>query len=171
ARPSGGGSVTSQSSTSDFRPPTSGLSRNFVYAAASSGSAVLLLAVLMLAGRWLGVEAFGQFSFAVALATIGESLMDWGLHQVTIRSVARDPASAGSVFRNSLALKFGPSVAMVIVLTLIGRWAKSEPDVRIACTLLAVSAVMRSYLLTIRGILQGLERFAWDTAVVLLDRI
>lgn len=152
-------------------PTLLGLSRNFLYAAASSGSAVLLLAVLVLAGRWLGKEGFGQFSFAVALATIGESLMDWGLHQVAIRSVARERGSAGAVFRSSIALKFAPSVAMVIVLTLIGRWAKSEPDVRLACTLLAISAVMRSYLLTIRGVLQGLERFAWDTAVVMLDRI
>jgi O-antigen/teichoic acid export membrane protein len=30
---------------------------------------------------------------------------------------------------------------------------------------------MRSYLLTIRGILQGLERFGWDSAVVMLDRV
>ncbi|HEX4565514.1 MAG TPA: oligosaccharide flippase family protein, partial [Vicinamibacterales bacterium] len=111
----------------DLRPPTAGLGRNFVYAAASSGSAVLLLAVVVLAERFLGMETFGQFSWAVALATIGESLMDWGLHQVAIRSVAREHSSAGAVFRNSLALKFGPSVAMVVVLTLIGRWAKSEP--------------------------------------------
>ena len=158
------------SPTSDLRPPTSGLTRNFVYAAASSGSAVLLLAVLVLAGRVLGDEAFGQFSWAIALATIGESLMDWGLHQAAIRSVARDRESAGAVFRKSLAIKFVPSLVMVVVLTLIGRWAKSEPDVRAACALLAVSAVMRSYLLTIRGVLQGLERFDWDTVVVLLDR-
>ena len=74
--------------------PTAGLHRNFLYAAASSGSAALLLAVLMLAGRTLGTEAFGQFSWVVSLATIGEALMDWGLHQVAIRSVAREHASA-----------------------------------------------------------------------------
>jgi O-antigen/teichoic acid export membrane protein len=157
--------------TSNLQRPTSGLGRNFVYATASSGSAVLLLAVLLLAARRLGVGAFGQFSFAVSLATIGESLMDWGLHQVAIRSVARDHGAAGAVFRNSIALKFVPSVVMVAVLTLIGAWVSSEPDVRVLCALLAVSAVMRSYLLTIRGVLQGLERFSWDTAIVLLDRI
>jgi len=157
--------------TSDLPPPTSGLGRNFVFAAASSGSAVLLLAVLLLAARRLGVGAFGQFSFAVALATIGESLMDWGLHQVAIRSVAREHGAAGAVFRNSIALKVVPSSAMVVVLTLIGAWVSSETDVRVLCALLAVSAVMRSYLLTIRGVLQGLERFSWDTAVVLLDRL
>ncbi len=156
---------------SSSRPRTSGLGRNFLYAAASSGSAVLLLAVLVLAAGHLGVDAFGQFSFAVALATIGESLMDWGLHQVAIRSVAREPGAAGAVFRNSIALKFVPSLAMVVVITLVGAWVYPEADVRALCALLAVSAVMRSYLLTIRGVLQGLERFSWDTAVVLLDRV
>ena len=60
-----------------------GLSGNIFYAATSSGSAVLLLGVLVLAGRWLGREAYGRFWYALALATIGEALMDFGLHQVT----------------------------------------------------------------------------------------
>ena len=50
-----------------------GLRRNLIYATASSGSAVLLLAVLVLAGRVLGSEAFGRFSWALACATVGES--------------------------------------------------------------------------------------------------
>ncbi len=148
-----------------------GMRRNLVYATISSGSALLLLGVLVLAGRILGQETYGQFSWAVALATIGEALMDWGLHQVTIRSVARERDQAGVVFRNSIALKFLPSVAMVIALTLVARWLRPEHDLRIACALLAVSAVMRSYLLTIRGVLQGLERFGWDSVVVIIDRL
>ena len=88
-------------------PPSGlrGLSRNIFFAATSSGSAVLLLGVLVLAGRWLGREAYGRFSLALALATIGEALMDFGLHQVTVRAVARERQSAPSLFRNALALK------------------------------------------------------------------
>lgn len=158
---------------SDTRSPAStlvGLARNLVFATASSGSAVLVLAVLVLAGRRLGEAVFGQFSFALALATVGESVMDWGLHQVAIRAVAREGTSASAVFRNSIALKFGPSVAMVIALTLVGAAIRSEPDVRAAVALLAVSAAMRSYLLTVRGVLQGLEHFSWDAVIMALDR-
>jgi O-antigen/teichoic acid export membrane protein len=43
--------------------------------------------------------------------------------------------------------------------------------VRIACYLIGGSLVFRSYMLTIRGVLQGLERFDWDATVVLADRI
>lgn len=148
-----------------------GLRRNIVYAAASSGSAVLLLGVLVLAGRVLGNETYGRFSFALALATIGEALMDFGLHQVTVRAVARDRATASDLFRNSLPLKLGPALLMVLAITVLSRWLRPDADVRTACMLLAVSAVMRSYLLTIRGILQGLELFGRDSVVVLLDRV
>ena len=154
-------------------PPSGlrGLSRNIFFAATSSGSAVLLLGVLVLAGRWLGREAYGRFSLALALATIGEALMDFGLHQVTVRAVARERQSAPSLFRNALALKVAPAVAMVIVLALLARWLRPDPEFRTACVLLAVSAVMRSYLLTIRGVLQGLELFGRDSAIVILDRL
>jgi O-antigen/teichoic acid export membrane protein len=157
--------------TSQPAPTLLGLSRNFVYAAASAASAALPLAVLLLAAHRLDQDVYGRFSFALALATIGESLMDWGLHQVAVRSVAQERGRAGQVFRNSIALKIVPSLAMVLVLTAIGWISKPEVDVRIACGLLAVSAMMRSYLMTVRGILLGLERFGTDAVVMLLDRV
>jgi O-antigen/teichoic acid export membrane protein len=43
-------------------------------------------------------------------------------------------------------------------------------DVRVACYLVGGSLVLRSYMLTIRGVLQGLERFGWDSIVVAVDR-
>jgi O-antigen/teichoic acid export membrane protein len=131
----------------------------------------MLLGVLVLTGRILGDEAYGRFSFALALATIGEALMDFGLHQVTVRSVARERQAASRLFRNTLVLKAVPAVLMVVAIAVIARWLRPDAETRAACVLLAVSAVMRSYLLTIRGVLQGLEHFGWDSAVVLLDRV
>jgi O-antigen/teichoic acid export membrane protein len=39
-----------------------------------------------------------------------------------------------------------------------------------ACYLIGGSLVFRSYMLTIRGVLQGLEHFGWDSLVVIADR-
>jgi O-antigen/teichoic acid export membrane protein len=39
-----------------------------------------------------------------------------------------------------------------------------------ACYLIGGSLVFRSYMLTIRGVLQGLEHFGWDSVVVVADR-
>jgi len=42
--------------------------------------------------------------------------------------------------------------------------------VRFACYLIGGSLVFRSFMLTIRGVFQGLERFEWDSLVVIADR-
>jgi O-antigen/teichoic acid export membrane protein len=61
----------------------------------------------------------------------------------------------------------GGLVALLATATLL----RSEWDVRVACYVIGGSLVMRSYMLTIRGVLMGLERFGWDSFVVLADRL
>ena len=144
--------------------------RNLAYASVSAASAGLLLVLFIAAGRTLGDAEFGKFSFALALGTIFETLMDFGLHQVTIRAVARDRSQATALLHHTLGIKLiwttGALVALVATATVL----RSESDVRLACYLLGGSLVLRSYMLTIRGVLQGLERFGWDSLVVVADR-
>jgi O-antigen/teichoic acid export membrane protein len=125
---------------------------------------------MIAAGRVLGEVEFGKFAFALLLGGIFETTMDFGLQQVTIRAVARDPSRATSLLHHTLAIKlvwaFGTLAALVVTATVL----RSEWDVRIACYLIGGSLVFRSYMLTIRGVLQGLERFGWDSLVVIADR-
>jgi O-antigen/teichoic acid export membrane protein len=143
---------------------------NMVFAGSSGASAGLLLLLFVYAGRVLGEVEFGKFSFALALGTIFETLMDFGLHQVTIREVARDRSRAATVLHHTLGIKLvwttGGLIALLITATLLrGEW-----DVRLACYLVGGALVARSFMFTIRGVLQGLERFGWDSIVVLGDR-
>jgi O-antigen/teichoic acid export membrane protein len=144
--------------------------RNLAYSAVSSGTAALLLVLMIVAGRVLGEVEFGKFAFALLLGGIFETTMDFGLHQVTIRAVARDKERAAALLQHTLAIKlvwaFGTLAALVIAATLL----RPEPDVRMACYLIGGSLVFRSYMLTIRGVLQGLEHFGWDSLVVIADR-
>jgi O-antigen/teichoic acid export membrane protein len=147
------------------------MTRNLFYSTISAGSAVLLLLLLILAGRFLGVGDFGDFSWVISVATIAETFMDLGLHQVTIRAIARDANDAGRLFYTSLILKALPGVGMVAVFTIAVFLLDPKPAVRLASVLMLGSAVMRSYLLTARGVLQGLERFGHDALVTVLDRV
>ena len=144
--------------------------RNMAYASLSAASAVLLLILMVFAARTLGDVEFGKFSFALSLGMIFETLMDFGLHQVTIRAVARDRSRATELLHHTLGIKLmwmaGAFSALVVTATLL----RPEWDVRIACYALGGSLVLRSYMLTIRGVLQGLERFGWDSVVVGVDR-
>jgi O-antigen/teichoic acid export membrane protein len=141
------------------------------YATISAGSAVLLLVLLMLAGRWLTAEDYGRFSFALALATIVETVMDIGLGQVTVRTVARDREGAGRIFRDVLGLKLLWVAGGLALLVIAAPLLRSDPVVRRTCYLLGVSSAIRSYLLTVRGLLQGLNRFGLEAVVVVADRV
>lgn len=144
--------------------------RNVVYASMTAASAALLLILFVVAGRTLGDVEFGKFSFALALGTIFETLMDFGLHQVTIRAVARDRTQATSLLHHTLGIKLIWGAVALAALATTATLLRPEWDVRFACYLLGGSLVLRSYMLTIRGVLQGLEHFGWDSLVVLADR-
>jgi O-antigen/teichoic acid export membrane protein len=145
--------------------------KNVFFATLSASSAGLLLLVVVLIKRVLGNDIFGAFSCALSLATIGEALMDFGLHQVTIRSIARDRESARRIFQNTLALKVMPAVGMFVVLGAVAFFCWPDTDLRLTCLLMLVGAALRSYLMTIRGVLLGLERFGDESLVVIGDRV
>ena len=144
---------------------------NTVYATATAGSAGLLLVLLLVAGRFLGVDDYGRFMYALAVTTIIETVMDIGLAHVTVRAVARDPQSAPALFRNVLGLKV-VWVAIGLVLVLISApLLRSDPVVIRLCYLMGLSSAARSYFLTARGLLQGTNRFHLEAAIVVADRL
>ncbi|MCU1385684.1 MAG: lipopolysaccharide O-side chain biosynthesis protein [Acidobacteria bacterium] len=140
------------------------------YATATAGSAVLLVALTMIAGRWMPASEYGKLSFAIALATIVETLMDIGLGPVTVRTVARDGAGAGTLFRHVLGLKIAWGAFGLVVLVVAAPILRHDPTVIRACYLMGISSAIRSYVLSARGLLQGLNRFDLETIIVVADR-
>jgi O-antigen/teichoic acid export membrane protein len=147
------------------------LGANAVFATISAASALLLLALQGLITKRMGEAVFGRFGWVLTLAMIGEALMDFGVHQLTIRSIARDPSQAARIFQNSLALKTATGVGMFCVMGAISFVLAADQDLWIASLVMLGVAILRSYLLTIRGVLQGLERFGHDCLVVVGDRV
>lgn len=147
------------------------MTRSLAYSSISAGSAALMLLLLTVAGRQLGIEGFGAFTYAITVATVAEVLMDFGLHQVAIRAVARDHRTAGRWLATSLVVKLVPGALMVMIFTAAVWLLRDEPSVRLASALMLFSAAMRSFLLTARGIFQGLERFGDDALVTVGDRV
>lgn len=140
------------------------------YATITAGSAVMLVALTMIAGRWLPASEYGKFSFAIALATIVETLMDIGLGPVTVRTVARDGEGAGALFRHVLGLKIAWGALGLAALLIAAPIMRSDPTVIRACYLMGISSAIRSYVLSARGLLQGLNRFDLETVTVVADR-
>ena len=141
------------------------------YATVSAGSAALLLVLLTVAGRFLGADDYGRFNFALALTTIVETVMDIGLSQVTTRTVARQKETAAQFFQHVLGLKLVWVTAGLVSCSIVAPILRSDPAVVRICYLMGVSSAVRSYLLTTRGLLQGLDRFDLEAVVVVADRL
>lgn len=131
----------------------------------------MLLALLMVAGRFLSAADYGRFSYALALTTIVETLMDLGLSQVTVRAVARDQAAADHLFPNVLGLKIVWVTVGLALLGVVTPILRTDPVVVRLCYALGISSGVRSYLLTARGLLQGLHRFDLEALAVVSDRV
>ncbi len=144
---------------------------NSAYATVTAGSAGLLLVLLTIAGRFLSAADYGRFSYALALTTIVETIMDIGLGQVTVRAVARDKAAAARLFRHVLGLKLVWVAIGLALLVVAAPVLRPDPQMIRLCYLMGLSSAVRSYLLTARGLLQGLDRFDLEAAVVVADRL
>jgi O-antigen/teichoic acid export membrane protein len=144
---------------------------NSGYATITAASAGLLLILLTIAGRFLSVDDYGRFNYALALTTIIETIMDIGLAPVTVRAVARDKAGADRLFRHVLGLKIVWISIGLALLALVAPILRPDPKVIRLCYLMGLSSAVRSYLLTARGLLQGLDRFDLEAVVVVADRL
>ena len=144
---------------------------NSGYATVTAGSNLLMLLLLVIAGRWLTEDDYGRFRYALALATIVETIMDVGLVQVTVRSVARDRAGAGPLLKNVFGLKLAWVCAGLAVLAVAAPILRTDRALVQLCYAMGFSAALRSYLLTGRGVLQGLDRFDLEAALVVSDRV
>src|SRR5689334_8299165 len=120
-----------------------GMWRNFAYSTLSAGTAALLLILMIVAGRVLGEVEFGKFAFALLLGGVFETLMDFGLHQVTIRAVARDPSRATMLLQHALAIKLLWAGATFVLLVITANVLRPQWDVRVACYLIGGSLVCR----------------------------
>ena len=147
-----------------------GLLRNSTRAAITPFSNLLLAALLIIAARMLGESDYGKFSFALSLAMIFETVINFGLNPVTTREVARNRPKTRLLVTNILGLKLLLTVVAAVALSVSVRLLRTEADVRTACYLLGTASVLRSYLLTLRHTLQGLERFGADGVVAIVDR-
>jgi O-antigen/teichoic acid export membrane protein len=144
---------------------------NTVYATATASSAGLLLVLLLVAGRYLGVDDYGRFTYALAVSTIIETVMDIGLAHVTVRAVAREPESAPVLFRHVLGLKVMWVAAGLVIVFVSAPLLRSDPVVIRLCYLMGLSSAARSYFLTARGLLQGTNRFGLEALTVVSDRV
>lgn len=146
------------------------LVRNALFSALSWLSTFVFLLVLVLAARFLGVEAYGRFAFAAALVALFEVATDLGMRELLVREIARAPDRTSAWIGTALALKSVLAVISVAALGLIAFMLIDAPEVRLTILVLSVGMVAKSYKLLARAVLVAHELFQRETYAVSVDR-
>jgi len=146
------------------------LAKNTIYSAITSITSFFLLILLILAGRYLGDVNYGIFTFSLAFVFTIEIFMDFGLSELTQRSVARDKSLALRYLGNLLTWKIIVSVLVFIVLFLTINLVKSSPEVRFTVYLLGFANILRSFKSTLRAFFRAFERFDLDCLTMYIER-
>lgn len=136
----------------------------------TSVSSAFLLVLFVAAGRFLGDEAFGKFSFAIAIAFIFQAFLDPGLYQVAIRDIARDKVVAGQYLANIVGYKLiiaALSFSLLVVLLYV---LNMEKDAAYAIAIMVLAELPKSIKTTYSSAFQAFEYFNYNALVYTIER-
>lgn len=121
--------------------------------------------------RMLGVERFGEFSFALSFISLFAVLVEFSLDSVIVRDVARDPAKAGTYFGNALVLKgllFLVAIALVaIIASILGYPYK----IRLLLYILSLGLLFDGVTKCCASLFHAAQRMRYPAALLVTERI
>lgn len=143
---------------------------NILRCSLSSVSSVCLFLLMIVAGRRLGAEEFGIFSFVLAFVSLFEPLINAGLSQLLIREIARDRDATKALLTQGIVGKLvvTPFVFFLMLLTI--HFLQRSGLVLQAVCLMAVAVLVKALKDTFRSVLLGHELFGLDAFSLVIER-
>ena len=144
--------------------------RNIVFSTITTLSSFFLFIILIAIGRVMGVDEYGIFNSALAIATVFEMFTDLGLRDLSVRNVSRDQSLSELYIGNLLSWKLILCSVVYIVMMLVVYLKGYEPRLVYAIYFLTISAFLKSLKYAFRIFFQAHDMFAIDTGLVLQER-
>ena len=143
--------------------------KNACYLIVEKGALLLSgLVILVLAGRWTGMEGLGRYTFVVSLASLMMPLLDIGLNSRIVKGIAGgNPES--SVWRTyAIKIKLAAAPVAICLPILFGLWTGRDPEVIIGLFIFGLSSVAMSLGDLANAVFKGRERMGYSAWVTLL---
>jgi O-antigen/teichoic acid export membrane protein len=118
--------------------------------------ATFVMAVVV--ARHFGPVALGQYGFAVAIASILMLVPDLGLHLITVRELASDPARLRDIFWNVQWLKLLLAGGVATFTVILGELLAQDSGRRLLLYLLTGRIILQTFSQFYMSILKAFER-------------
>ena len=117
-------------------------------AAIFGGEAIARLATALMAlvvARFYGMDALGNYGYALALASVLLIVPDFGLHLFAVRELSSLPQQLPEVFWNVHWLKFALTVAVTAFAMCFGMWGIADRERRVVFYILVLRVLLQSF--------------------------
>ncbi|MBI5288954.1 MAG: flippase [Chloroflexi bacterium] len=114
----------------------------------------LVVATLVVA-RTLGADAFGQWSYAAAMAGVIGLLAEAGLTNALQRRIARGDEDAANLISNALAMKLLAALAAIAVVAIIAVIGRKPGPVALSLLMLGVFSIANTSALMVQGVFRA----------------
>lgn len=138
-----------------------------------SFSAITTLAIFLLhivAARYLGVDDFGRFSFAIAFVTLFTPILDPGIYYLQIREVARKLDLAKHFLSHALTWRIISSPLFIGIIYTMMQWMNKSPQTLTFVYLIALSQILLTTKGAFRSVLIAHELFILDVISLAVER-
>jgi O-antigen/teichoic acid export membrane protein len=175
-RGDGIGTAASQASSSLDQGGDVGVARSILANSAYSAGADLAskaatVAFWVLMARKLGDEAFGTFTFSLALAAIVTTLANFGQDRILTREIARDHGQLRRYFWNTVGLRVAVSAPVLAGAIAVGAALGSDGRTLIVLAFLGIAVVAELLTKTCFASYQAFERMVYVPVVLIPQRV
>jgi len=108
--------------------------------------------------RYLGVEMYGKFSYAIAFVSLFGILVDFGLGTMTIQEISGNRQKASAFFSSTLKLKVFLAVLTYLLILIFATAIPINEDVRIFIYLAGLYIIIQSFVLLFASLFQAFEK-------------
>lgn len=119
--------------------------------------------------RHLGVEGFGNISFAITYAIIFIVFVDFGLHPLTVREVSRDKSLADTYLNNTLGLKILLATFVYIIISLSINLTNYPHILKLIVYTIAISLILDSMTKTFFSIFHAFEKMEFQAFAQIIN--
>jgi len=133
-----------------------------IYSSVSTFSMVFLFLLLILLGRYLGIEKYGVFATALAIAAIAEMIADFGLRDLCLRDISRDLNKTSKYLGNLFTWKIFVALAVFFVFWIVIDLLGYKPEEQRVIYIMVIASLAKSIKYTLRLFLQAHDRFDLD---------
>lgn len=134
-------------------------------------SKTLFFFIIIMFTRLLGVEGFGQLSFAMSFVLLFTVFTDLGLNMLSVREVSRDRENAEKYFFNGLILKVLLTIiAYCLIITVITFVSDNSTAIK-TVYIFGIYMMVEALYLFIRSFLRAFEKMEYEAYINAFSRI